>query len=352
MNLLGESLVGREYAQKDVWAVIYRQELFGLPLWPQLEALAQRHPQQTLVLYRSPLPFAALLVQRAGADCLALTPRDSETRVFLGDIPLIDLDVLDTGSVRQAMDRHALLTSEGLCLVVTEQPMKALLYAACLHHALYVTYLADLIDHGPQVDGEEKIASVVQPLAHPLAQPAPLSSQVDRTTLANAGQQMVQRGLVDSVFGNASFRDGHQILISGTGIALDQLAQGTVQVHQSIPGASDAKASSELPSHRAIYAATDARVILHGHSRFAVALSLTGEDAIPDAIPKVHAPPGSQQMGDDLAEALQQSSLAMVQGHGPFAVGQTFNEALISLIDFENHCRERYLQLLSARLTL
>ncbi len=299
---------------------------------------------QTIVIGPSPLPMAGFLVRRAGASTQSLRPRDSETQVFLEDIPVVDANDLEAQLKRAFSYRQAALLNTGELAVCGPTIDRCGLLLACLHHALFVTYLVERLDQGAKLPDENaQLKSLI-----PLAKPIPFSTLPDDTfpsSLDRAGKALVNLGLVDSVFGNASYRQNDQIRISRTGAPLDDLEKSTVEVSLHTASNTDKKASSELPAHRAIYQQTAARVILHGHPRFSIAASLSNSfNTWPEDVPSIEAAPGSQELGERLAKALQAAPVAMADGHGPFAAGKTFGEALHHLIRLENHCRQQILE--------
>ncbi len=113
-------------------------------------------------------------------------------------------------------------------------------------------------------------------------------------------------------------------------------------------------ASCELPTHRAVYARTPARTILHTHPPHGIVLSLLGSRIVPlDAegchlvgeVPVVSAASavGSLEMADLIAEALQDYRLCMLRGHGLFVRGETLEEAFCLTTAFEASARVSYL---------
>jgi L-fuculose-phosphate aldolase len=110
---------------------------------------------------------------------------------------------------------------------------------------------------------------------------------------------------------------GDQMLISTTGSMLDELEGQivTVPIDPATPDELDVIASTEVNVHRAIYRATSALAILHGHSKYAVVMSmLCGEQIIPEdsesvyflhEIPVVTGGIGSQELATNAASALR-----------------------------------------------
>ena len=175
--------------------------------------------------------------------------------------------------------------------------------------------------------------------------------------LIKYGKKIVEAGLAHSHFGNVSKRVGDQMLISTTGSMLDELEGQivTVPLDPATPDELDVIASTEVNVHRSIYQETSALAILHGHSIYAVAMSLLykpGEQIVPDdsesvyflhEIPVVQGGVGSEELARNAAAALQDHKGIVVQGHGAFARGATVDEAFAMLSSIEHACMVKYL---------
>ena len=180
--------------------------------------------------------------------------------------------------------------------------------------------------------------------------------------MAKVGRATVEAGLVDSFFGNISYRLGDTLLISRTGSSLDEL-EGAIDPCP-MDGSSSAglTASSELTTHMRVVAKTPTRAILHGHPRYAVITSLDcledcdgGEDchvSCPRARTVVGVPivPGEVGNGPNglcntVPKALSRPGTegVIVYGHGLFTVSdKDLAQALDRLHRIETACREEY----------
>jgi len=139
------------------------------------------------------------------------------------------------------------------------------------------------------------------------------------------------------------------ICITRSGSALGRLREGdVVTVGLATPEAddaeglaADAQASIELLVHRALYQRLpEARAVVHTHSPYTTLLSLRQDFIEPlDSESKFFLPKvpvlaveqtiASEEVAALLPELLEQSGcpIAVVRGHGPFAVGKTLDEA-------------------------
>jgi L-fuculose-phosphate aldolase len=160
------------------------------------------------------------------------------------------------------------------------------------------------------------------------------------------GKRLFTEHLVGGNFGNISVR-GHDedFFIKKTGAYLDIAGELVV-----VPLSGDVpqNASSEYRVHREVYRKTSHRAIVHAHPPCAVAVSLAMNEVVPEdsegemlcpKIPVVTGAPGSQEIADNVANALSSSNLVIARGHGTFAAGKTLDEAYIFTSLAEHSCR-------------
>ncbi len=171
--------------------------------------------------------------------------------------------------------------------------------------------------------------------------------------LIKYGKKMVLSGLVDSHFGNVSKRIGNNMLISLTGSMLDELEGEIIEVPVFEDSSIDIIASTEIKMHREIYKRTAALSILHGHSPFAVILSMIekGKSIKPEdseslyllhEIPLVNGGVGTEKLAENVAEKLKEHKGVIIKGHGTVAKGQTVDEAFVILSSIEHSCQLKY----------
>lgn len=160
-----------------------------------------------------------------------------------------------------------------------------------------------------------------------------------REQFQEIGRDLFLAGLITSHGGNMSVRMGDRILITRRGCMLGRLRPA--DLIETGLGEDDAMvtlASTELVVHRAIYQATSALAIVHTHPVHATALSLFETALIPvdsegsyllHRVPVVEAARtvGSAEVGQILAGVLRDHKIALLRGHGAFAVGEMLEEA-------------------------
>ncbi len=333
----------------------------------------------SLVAASPSLPFADFLVKRAGTDCACIEPQDTETRTYLHDIPFIrrgELAADPAEQIAQLLGNRKGVIVEGLGIfasggVTVEQ---AYINYSSVFHSTFVKYLQDILCNGFSLPEERRAADTffaewLQPLtAEGLTfHEGPLEkAEVILGEIANVGRYTVERGLVDSFFGNISCRTDKLIYISQTAASLDALAGCIDPVPFDNSSTVGITASSELAAHRRIFETSDAKVILHGHPKFSVVMSMLCErhdctitDCWRDCqkvrflggTPVVAGEIGAGGLAKRVPPVIAGPGRAIVYGHGVFTIGrQGFGEAFQSLVEVENWCRDEYLRLLEVRL--
>ncbi|MGB6457042.1 MAG: class II aldolase/adducin family protein [Streptosporangiaceae bacterium] len=160
-----------------------------------------------------------------------------------------------------------------------------------------------------------------------------------REQLARYAGRLVADGLAVGAAGNLSVRVGDLIAITPSGIGYDELTPADICVVTL--GGDEFEAaetpSSELPMHLAVYAATDARAVVHTHSAEVVALSATCTElpAVHYAITSLGGPVrvasyvrfGSAGLAGAAVAALAGRHAAILQNHGAICYGATLPAA-------------------------
>ena len=165
------------------------------------------------------------------------------------------------------------------------------------------------------------------------------------------GRLLFQEGLIYSHGGNLSILEGNKIFITRRDAMLGELKEGDLIEVGIEPGENDKLASRELPTHRAVYKQTGAKAIIHAHPPHAIAISITDNRVVPQdaegiflfksaAIVRVRDGVGSEETARLLPSFLSGASVvAVVKGHGSFAIGNNLEEAYKYTSALENSCR-------------
>jgi len=326
------------------------------------ELVMERLPSTALVVAEPLFPYPMLLQRRAAPDLAAIVPRDSESRSSLHDIPLVvaaDSRLLpDNIATALACRKGCIVNDVGMVSHGALTVEQAYIGWSSLYHATFIKYLEDLLSYGPLL--QEEMGIINQLLAHcPTQNPALLNfhqgplfdSAGIMRELAVVGRATVSWGLVDSFFGNISYAGQDALYISQTSARLDELEQQIDPIPYNNSLTTGITASSELPAHRAIIAATGCRAILHGHPRFPVVMSFfsnptehVGIDEV-CGIPVVEGEGGQGGLAQVLPRAFQLTGkqAVIVRGHGVFSIGrEDFRESFAALVSVEHACRQEF----------
>ncbi len=166
------------------------------------------------------------------------------------------------------------------------------------------------------------------------------------------GKLLFQSGLTDSHGGNISVRYNEYIFIKKSGRMLGSLTKNDIVITtlKNNPDL-DQQASVELKVHRSIYKAIpEVKAIIHAHSPYTVAVSLTTDKIVPldseikflvGNVPVLSTNKviGSDEVAEKLPELLKKCKIAVIKSHGPFSIGTNLEEAYKYLSALENSCK-------------
>ena len=357
--------------REDDWTPVFARVFHGLNV-------------TALLFARPSLPFADFLIARADPGVNRIMPKDTETKTFLHDVPIVrkaewfgkKADDVAAILIAGLKERKAVVL-EGLGVVTAggltvEQTFNVF---SMIFHTTLIKYLLDLLHEGFKLPGEPEafeefksawVRTIRAQTLHfapgLLSEPEQIIEEIHRV-----GRYTVEQGLVDSFFGNISYFDGKTIFISQTASSLDELEDHIDPVRLDASSTAGVTASSELPAHRAIYLSTGSRAVLHGHPKFSVILSMhCGEEdcGVEDCgrscmrmrsaggVPIVPGEIGAGGLARTVPQATSGSGACIVYGHGVFSTGKSgFREAFISMAEVENRCRDEYFRLLEKKIT-
>ncbi len=168
------------------------------------------------------------------------------------------------------------------------------------------------------------------------------------------GRELFLQGVNSSHSGNMSVRMGDRIFITRRGSMLSDLTERDI-IETGLHGDDShiVLASTEIKIHRAIYQGTSALAIVHAHPPMAIALSLICDEIIPidtegiyyfKTVPVIatELTVGSDEVAEKLPPVLGNYRIAVLRGHGSFAVGQMLEEAFQWTSSLEATCRVIY----------
>ncbi|MFP3908772.1 MAG: class II aldolase/adducin family protein [Archaeoglobaceae archaeon] len=338
----------------------------------ELEKIFDSLNINSLLLAQPVEPYRSIIDHLMKNSDGVIYPSDSETRTFLHDLPIAPK--FEPESIIWILKkRKSVITPEGVITLGTVTPEQAFVTYSSVCFACFVKFFSDYLLHVKQInlpeDMEEafnKVLSNLKSYPHsppPLMKP-PFSEEDVYRAMEEAGKLTVDYNLVDSYFGNVSYRLGNTLYISQTASSLDELGGHIDPCPLDNSSCAGITASSEFSAHKQIVMDTDNKAILHGHPKFAVILSMDCDrresceyrnvchikcpyERFVDDVPIVPGEIGTGKHGlcNTIPPAIKGRRGAIVYGHGLFTVGkEDFNEAFQNLLDIEKMCKELYFQ--------
>ncbi len=317
------------------------------------------------------LPFAYFLIRRSAGHVHDIVPRDTETRTFLHDIPIVRTDELGVDpalTIATLLGNRKGIVVEGVGIIAAGALTveQAYINWSSVFHSTYIKYLEDLLENGFMLPGEQAAFDHFRTSLAPLSsdnlefRSGPFAEKnIILEEIVRVGRYTVQRHLVDSFFGNISYSNGNLIYISQTASSLDELSGCIDPVPFENCSTVGITASSELVAHRSIFETTGCQAILHGHPRFAVVMSMLCSEketcAVTDCwkdcikvrtlgeTPVVAGEIGAGGIARNVPPVIGNTGSAIVYGHGIFSIGMTdFRATFQGMVDVENWCRAEY----------
>jgi len=341
---------------------------------PTLNNVLKGMDINSLICAKPAEPYQTILRYLAEHYPETITPSDCETRTFLHDLPVTQSFSTDTILARLKKRKSVIIFEDNDVRVVTfgtVSPEQAFVTFSSVCFSSFVLFfsefLADLRQERIKTKQREAYDLILPIIDKPPKQlpqlkrgPFTTESHVI-SAMIEAGNSTVDYGLVDSYFGNISYRLDNTVYISQTGSSLDELEDCIDPCPLDGSSCAGITASSELVAHNEIFLRSEKLAILHGHPKFAVILSMdcdiedcpqrdqchikcSRERFIKD-IPIVPGEVGTGPTGlcNTLPPAIENGAGAIIWGHGLFTTGTNdFREAFRHLLQIEEMCKKEY----------
>lgn len=183
----------------------------------------------------------------------------------------------------------------------------------------------------------------------------PDASAGPRESLIRVYRWLRRYGLNDSHSGNISVREGATVWITPSGGCADTLHSDDL-IAATPDAAPPAGASLDAALHLAVYRLVpDTGAMIHSHGPHAISMTLTGDAFTPidfegqfyfGTVPVLDIP-FDRYVSDSpgrVAQALVESTVAIVRGHGVYARGATLDEAYKWTCSLESSARIGWLR--------
>lgn len=327
----------------------------------------------SLLFARPSEPYFSMINTLAGkaGNEGAIFPEDSETRTFLHDIPVIH--DFSASSIVDSLKRRksVYVLDRGIVTFGTVTPEQAFITFSSVCFSAYVKFMTDLYYSKIRDATSTELAlgaikayrdHIKRMSEEYLLECGPFDEKdMIIRSMIEAGKLTVDFRMVDSFFGNISYRSSDAIFISQTGSSLDELSGCIDRCPVDGSSCAGVTASSEFSAHRRVYELKSCRAILHGHPKYSVIMSMIcdkpdcvkrglcyrecEEPRFVGGIPVVPGEVGTGRFGlcNTMPQALAGNRGAIVYGHGLFTTGeQDFREAFSGMLEIETQCITEY----------
>ncbi len=298
-------------------------------------------------------------------------PQDCETRTFLHDLPVADhLDPTQIIPLLK-MRKSVIVKNTGVITYGTVSLEQAFVTFSSVCFASFVKFFSDYLTNHRNNTIDTHMQTVFEKVVdflpeddnfEPTLMKGPFETEEEiHLAMDEAGKKTVDFRLVDSYFGNISYRNRDTLYISQTGSSLDLLSGCIDPCFLDGSSCASITASSELVAHVEIVKKTGHNSILHGHPKFAVIMSMdclekdckkrdechlscSCKRAVCD-IPIVPGEVGTGTYGlcNTVPNAMKDKTGVIVYGHGLFTTAEDdFNIAFKNLLEIENECKKEY----------
>jgi len=338
------------------------------------ESILLNLPINALIFAPPKFPYGAIINELSERSKSAIYPEDTESKTFLHELPIIHQwephKIISALSHRKAV----IIPKIGVIACGSLTPEQAFVVYSSLCFACYVAFFSEKIQRAFEkklsVQEIDTIYKLINDDTNLMSNGPQLKKGPFQTSseifdaMREAGYYTVFYRLVDSYFGNISYKQNDILYISQTASSLDELA-GCIDPCP-LDGSSCAAitASSEFSAHKQIVTNSHFQAILHGHPKFSVVMSLfcknrhhcqnrnrchthcAGNRKI-NGIPIIPGEVGCGPYGlvNTLPKAFQENEKVIVYGHGVFTVGEVdYISAFQRLAETETICRETYLK--------
>ena len=346
---------------------------------PTIRILAPlfEHLNISTVLFSRPAePYRTMVSYLASRAEGVIRLKDNETRLFLHDIPVLETFSSETVIAGLKRRKCVIVPGGGILTCGAVSPEQTFVNFSSVLFSCFVKFFSDYLAniHRNAVGKNERevferVRSFLPefPDVDVAFAKGPFSSPESAyEAVCEAGKPLVNYGFVDSVMGNISCVTHSNVYISQTGSFLDELEGCVDACPMDNSTCAGLTASSELPTHMAVYRNSDLVAVVHGHPRFSVILSLFCEKQsdcphsdncqtrCPEKryvgnVPIVIGESGSGPLSISrtVPSALAAVRGVIVYGHGIFTAGEKdFNDPFKQLCAIEKMCRERYFDIL------
>ncbi len=344
------------------------------PMTNNLAKIFQNLSINSLLFAKPNEPYRSIIDNLAQTYRKVIYPSDTETRTFIHDLPIVNDFNIDKIIKALKNRKCVIIPEQGVLTYGIVSPEQAFIFFSSVCFATFVKFFSDHLEAYKLNQQTSKQMHVFDNVVDKLYQKpsdqniiltkGPFYSEKEVIqAIDEVGKEVVENKLVDSFFGNVSYRLNNILYISQTSSSLDELPGFIDPCPLDDSSCAAITASSELTAHQKIVKDTDQQAILHGHPKFSVIMSMDCRVKECQAKGECHrrcpyhrevvgVPIVSGEVGTGpyglcrtVPEAIKGNKGVIVYGHGVFTTGQEdFRRAFRNLLEIENNCRDEYFE--------
>jgi ribulose-5-phosphate 4-epimerase/fuculose-1-phosphate aldolase len=365
-------------SQKDIFLAGLNSEIIWNQTGPknnELEKIFSEIFINSLMFVKPMEPYFSIIEYLIDNSDGTIFPSDTETRTFLHDLPIVNEFNIDKIIQKLKQRKCVIVKGEGIITWGSVTPEQAYIFFSCVCFTCFVKFFVDCLNDHRKASLKKNQSDVlkksinflnkIDPHFSPLKTNISTENDVYKA-IVEAGKIVVDYQLVDSFFGNVSYKQNNILYISQTGSSLDELEGCIDPCPLDDSTCSSITASSEFSAHKEIVLNNhDIKGLLHGHPKFTVIMSMYCEKDECTLVDQCHIKcPEIRHIGDipivcgevgtgihglcnTLPKAIKGKKAVIVYGHGIFAaVDDDFNNSFKAMIDIEQMCQDKYFNLL------
>ncbi|MCK5313410.1 MAG: class II aldolase/adducin family protein, partial [Desulfobacteraceae bacterium] len=250
----------------------------------ELETIFSAININSLMFVKPKEPYFSIIEYLTDNSDDAIYPSDTETRTFLHDLPIVDGFNIDKIIQKLKQRKCVIVKGEGIITWGSITPEQAYIFFSCVCFTCFVKFFVDCLNDHRKGNLTKNQSGVLKNSINQLDKIdpdfTPLKTDINEENdvykaISEAGQIVVNYHLVDSFFGNISYKYNNILYISQTGSSLDELEGCVDPCPLDDSSCSSITASSEFSAHKEIVLNNpDIRGLLHGHPKFTVIMSM------------------------------------------------------------------------------
>ena len=264
----------------------------------ELEKIFSEININSLMFVKPMEPYFSIIEYLISDSDETIYPSDCETRTFIHDLPIVNEFNINKIIQKLKQRKCVIVKNKGIITWGSVTPEQAYIFFSCVCFTCFVKFFVDYLnDHrkGTLTKNQSDVfKNAINLLDKINPDFKPLKTNINKESdvyeaISEAGRIVVEYQLVDSFFGNVSYKYNNILYISQTGSSLDELEGCIDPCPLDDSSCSSITASSEFSAHKEIVLNNpDIKGLLHGHPKFTVIMSMYCENEVCALLDKCH----------------------------------------------------------------